>query len=340
MSFDAAVMDRLIRESGIEFRETGQSFKFDCPRCQKKEKLYIRKKDGRFRCFYCVTTENFQGRAEYALTELLSASLRDLRLKLYGNDVPEQVQYLELELEDPWGEDEDEFSFDVAPVIKEICWPPDFVGMDQPESFVKGARYLHGRGITPEHVEVYDIKFSPVDQRVIFPVKIDDKLIGWQARYIGITERYDEDLQRWIRIPKILTSDSLRDTGNRYLMFQDRLKGSEHCVLAEGPVSAIKAHLCGGNVAAMGKGVSKLQMQTITRMCRKLYIALDPDAGEDIARLAHEYSDDLEIYLLQPPSKYEDLGDAPQEEVYEAFKTATPEPRGKLYISLGGALYS
>lgn len=347
MAVDSAALDKLIRESGVSFRENGTSFMFECPRCQKKDRLAMYKASGWFVCYYCRSS-GFKGRPEFALTELLGMPLVDIRKRIYGTDIPTNLSLLNVQLDDYWGENEEEMPAPELQVnLPETLWPPDAVGLEAPRTFVKGARYLHGRGITPALVEAYDIRYSPVDKRVLFPVKVDGRLIGWQARYIGQTERWDEEQERLIRIPKIITSDSLVGKGQRWLMFQDRLKGSEHCVLTEGPVTAIKAHLCGGNVASMGKDVSAFQLDFIRRNVRKLYLALDSDAGEAITRITYDLYDDLEVYTMNVPQNWEwyddpnnekDLGDLECAEVFELFKSAQRVPRGRMYISVGGIL--
>lgn len=349
MAFDTQALVKLIKDSGVDFRESGQSFKFKCPRCRKSEKLYLRKSDGRFKCFYCSSNGNFSGKAEFALKELLNLPLKEIQKKLYGFSTDHlSSDYINLELTDFWNDEEDGFTSEVTgPTISSVLWPPDVVGPDKPMAFVKGARYLHSRGVTAEHVRCYDLRYSPVEKRVLFPVKVDDKLVGWQARYVGPTEFFDEEREKTVVIPKILTSDSLRSAGGRYLMFQDRLKGSEHCVLSEGPITAIKAHRCGGNVASMGKEVTQLQLQTIARHCRKLYIALDPDAGLDIMRIVAETHEHMQVFLMTTPQNLDrwddpdnekDNGDLTEEEVYDLFRSAKPEPMGKIYISVGGLL--
>jgi hypothetical protein len=348
VALDPKELSKIIKESGIDYRESGQSYKFECPRCNKAEKLFIRKSDGRFICFYCSSNDNFKGRAEFALRELTGLPLGELRRRLYGVDMSQHNEYLDVQLADFWNEDEESFSGPAADLpVKEVAWPPDFVGMDKPTSFVKGARYLHGRGITPEHVRTYDIKYSPAEKRVIFPVKVDGKLVGWQARYIDRTEFVDEQTGRLVKIPKILTSLTLQNSGGRYLMFQDRLNDSEHAVLSEGPVTAIKAHRCGGNVASMGKAVTPLQLEVIARKCKRLYLALDTDAAEDIMRIVRDTHEHMTIYLMATPQNFENLedpnnerdnGDLGEDEVFELFRSAKPEPMGKIYISLGNLL--
>lgn len=345
--FDPVALDKLIRESGLPFRENGRSFLFTCPRCL-KNKLSMFKDSGNFICYHCQS-DGFKGRPEYALTELLNRPLPEIRKFLYGTDgVGPSSTKLDLQLEDFWGEDAETFTTAAPePEPQETVFPFDFVNVSDGKNFLKAARYLNSRGVTLEHCQAYDIHWSPVEQRVIFPVKVEGKLIGWQARYVGATEVYDEETHKTRRIPKILTSKSLQTQGGRYLMFQDRLKGSEHCVLAEGPVSAIKAHRCGGNVASMGKTVTDRQLAIIRSRVRKLYLALDPDAAEEINKLIWDASTDMEVYVMTPPQNKnwtedpkneKDLGDLTEDEVYDAFRQAKPVKRGTCYISLGSLL--
>jgi hypothetical protein len=340
VNFEPKALARIIEAGGVDFKQNAISFIFSCPRCSKKNKLYIRKRDGAFVCFVCKETDNFKGRAEWALHELYPGlSIRELREKLYGDDLPEQLQselFVQFE-PGPWGYDEDDDEISADPVPNDVFWPPQFVTVDNPMAFANGARYLHERGLGIEHVRTYDIRYDPTEQRVIFPVKVDDKLIGWQARYIKSTEYFDETRAKMVRIPKILTSKTLSESGGHWLMFQDRLRGSPHCVLTEGPVSALKAHLCGGNVASMGKAVTENQLRTILRYgIRKVYLALDPDAADEVRRILRTLTPEVEAFLLLPPPGREDLGDATQEEVYAQFLCAPRLEPDTLMVSLGG----
>jgi DNA primase len=99
-------------------------------------------------------------------------------------------------------------------------------------------------------------------------------------------------------------------------------------------VDAIKADWCGGAVATMGKAVSATQLDVIRRAgIKKIYLALDPDAAEEVNRLAYELGD-METRLLLPPKGRKDLGECSFEEVYEAFQQAEPFTAGNLLLSL------
>lgn len=337
-SFDPEALAKIVEGGSVPYRQNAISYIFECPRCQKADKLYIRKRDGIFRCWRCVEVDRFSGKAEWALRELYDLPLHILRTKLYGAELPDTlVEELVLDFEG-FGYEDDEVS--VASVPPTLMWPPDFYTFDDGLPFANGARYLASRGINIEHVRTYDIRYAPSERRVVFPVKVNGNLIGWQARFTGPTEVFDEKTGNTRRIPKILTSESLRDTGSRYLMFQDRLKGATHCALAEGPVSAIKLHRVGGNVASMGKAVSRNQLATILSYgVKKLYLALDPDAADEITRIVRDELDsDIDTFLLLPPKGREDLGDATPDEVYEQYLNAPRIDAGTLMVSIGGYL--
>ncbi len=312
----------LIENSGVTFSQNRRSYLLDCPRCQKKKKLWILKDTGHFVCWYCKETEGFQGRAEYALSEVLGKTIEDLRNVLYEDGIPLGT---ELNVNLRSFEDDDLIDLpDSELVLYPIEWPPDIQPIDSRYA-TKGLNYLIGRGITLEIAQKYNIHYWPSKQRVMFPVEIDEILLGYQGRLI-----YDPTKDSGI--PKILTNSGLKR--ERVLMFQDNLKDSPHAIICEGPVDAIKADLCGGNVATMGKAVSKSQLDIVRSYgIKKIYLALDPDAADEVARLAYDLGD-LEIYLLLPPMGRKDLGECTFEEVYEAWQNAKPFTSGNLLIDV------
>jgi hypothetical protein len=336
MNLDPNELRAIIRESGVSYKETTRSFVFQCPRCGKADKLYMLKTDGRFICWVCANDTNFKGRAEYALTELVGISIRDLRKRLYGLDLPAGQTFLALDTSDWFDTDEnaDEIVGEVYLPMQRVEWPVDFYPIDH-DFAVKGRAYLAARGIDVALAMAYGLRYCPPQRRVAFPVTHDGKLVGWQARYIGATDWWDDDLGKMIRIPKILSSESLAEKRDRVVMFSDRLTGSAHAVLCEGPVDAIKAHLCGGNVATMGKVVHRNQIELIRNAgINKIYLALDPDAASETARLVRDLGTEVECYLILPPPGRSDLGEATPEEVYEAMRLASRVTSGHVFIFL------
>jgi hypothetical protein len=326
-SFDREALKKLIQESGIKFKQNQGSYIFDCPHCGKSEKLWIRKKDGRFICFYCADIDRFKGRAEYALKDLLNQPLDAIKEKLYGFSSREgENTYITIDLKGFTEEEEL-----VTPPPKEISWPWD--SYEITSSFAaRGAAYLESRGIPLHVASAYGIRYWPTQRRVLFPVFVDGVLVGYQGRAVYKTEWEDSNGMSHSGL-KILTSQGM-DRSNE-VMFYDRLRGSKHVVLCEGPVDALKAHLCGGNIATMGKVVSRGQLNLIRGLgIEKVYLALDPDASDEAAKVAQELGDDLQLFLMYPPDGFKDLGDMTLEAVRELFDSARPISRKHLFVYL------
>lgn len=324
---DPSVLRDLITENTSDFSENSVSFIFTCPRCKKSKKLYIRKRDGAFVCWRCAETEGFKGRAERALWELFGIPYGDSVPRLYGLDaeVPEG-SFLEVELVGLWGEGDD--PEDEGCGLPPTFWPLDSVPVDSP-AFGPAERYLAGRGISRELAATYDLRWRPSERRVLIPVVVDGLLRGWQGRYIDRPEWEREDGTKVI-VPKILSTEGL--TGGGALMFQDRLRGSNHAVLTEGPFDALKAHLCGGNIASMGKAINTKQLDVLRSSgIERLYVAFDPDAGEEFSRVAFEMSH-LDTYLMVPPDGKKDFGDCTLEETFEAYKKAERLKPSRLFV--------
>lgn len=301
---DTAYLSKLIKDSGISYKQTSNSYIFTCPRCLKKDKLYLRKKDGRFICFYCKDKENFHGKPEFALTELLHIPIHELRKILY--DLPiylPQNKHIDIEF------CETEHSLMQTTSITKLYWPIDTYPINHQFS-KKAADYLLFRGICLELAIQYKIRYSPNDGRVLFPVYRGKDLYGWQGRFIKNDPR----------VPKMISPKGF--VKSNFLMFEQNLKFNEHIVVCEGPVDAMKAHLCGGNIATMGKCISRKQIEIIlSYRPNKIYLALDPDAANETNRLLQEFSS-INCYLMLPGEGKKDLGEMSLEEVLDKFKGA------------------
>ena len=318
--FSQEKLKDIIETGGVGYKQNSRSYIFTCPRCNKQNKLYIRKSDGRFCCFRCAETDRFRGRPEYALAELFGWPLSEVRRRLYGDDYETKSvdDLLNFQLYDFWGED-DEVTEDVTASIPTALYPMDFYPIDDPKS-VRGRDYLEQeRGVSIALAKRYGLRYCPPTRRVIFPVEVHGRLLGWQARSVIKTEFYDESGELHT-IPKILGNTDLKR--ELTVMFGDRLKYSEHAVVCEGPLDAIKADLCGGNIATMGKSISAAQIEIILNSgVSKVYLALDPDAASDMERLCQAFGD-LKLYHLLPPRGCKDLGEASPEAVLKAFQNA------------------
>jgi hypothetical protein len=172
--------------------------------------------------------------------------------------------------------------------------------------------------------------FWPAESRVVFPVTSNEKLLGWQSRTILPDKWIGEDGEIH-SVPKALTYSGLAK--DRTLMFADRIVGS-HAVLCEGPIDAIKAHLVGGNVASLGKAVSKYQLNLLVNSgITKLYIGLDPDASDEVSGIIRKLSEyDIEIYDMRPPNG--DLGAMTFEAVYDLYLNAPKVNAANIFLNL------
>lgn len=309
----------LLQEHGVGFKTNSKSFIMTCPRCSKAQKLYIRRRDGRFVCWSC-NDSGFHGRADYALAELCNLSLEEVQKALYGEGAGKPTDiFLSIDINDFEDEESDDF-IDVAPTLPEVAWPLDYYPLDHDYS-IKGIRYLEARGVPAEIAWQYGVRYCPSKVSLVFPVQQGGKLYGWQTRLVeGDKPYWSKKWGKMVSPVKAFTMTGLEK--EKIVMFADRLNGSTHCVLAEGPFDALKAHLCGGNVASLGKGVSSAQLQLIRNAgIRHLYLGLDPDAYLEIDRIRKECAD-MVLYDLRAPAPYKDLGAMSMIAVKECFDRA------------------
>ena len=92
--------------------------------------------------------------------------------------------------------------------------------------------------------------------------------------------------------------------------------------------------MCGGNVASLGKAVSRSQFNLLRYSgIKKLYIGLDLDASDEIKRIVREFYGEVELFDMRPP-KGKDLGAMTFEEVYKLYKSAPLISPANLFIHL------
>jgi hypothetical protein len=344
MSCDPEKLREFIEGLGLSHKQNSRSYIFDCPRCKHTQKLYMEKRNGKFKCFFCASTDRFQGRAEFALADLALMPLKEVRAFLYGANFSGTAIELDIQLSEFFGDD-DVIDSDAVDIPR-MAFPLDYYPIDHRHA-VKGLEYLATRGIDLEMARKYHLRFAPAERRVIFPVELGDRLVGWQKRIIIPSKNWNEEQERYTETAKMLSSKDVPTA--HVVMFANNLVGSGHIVVCEGPIDAIKADLCGGNVATMGKSIGQGQVRTIkdpARLTRqqlsmmwgagiqRIYLALDPDAARETARLVRQEFSDMETYVMIPPKPYHDFGEMDYGDVYEVFKNTPREHAGKIYISL------
>lgn len=284
---------------------------------------------GRFICFSeeCVLA-SFAGAPEYALAALTGTPLPEIQAVLYGFSAGPGAR---LEVPSLVGLDPDPDEEVVEELaFPELGWPLDYVELDHPHA-AKGVAYLRGRGVPEAVARMYGVMYSPIERRVVFPVQVGRRLLGWQGRLIVPHEGVDPETGAAWSTEKIKSSDNIPPVW----MFQDRLSGLEHAVLCEGPVDAIKAHACGGNIACMGisRSTSPAQVRLLRDAgVRRIYLALDPDAALTTQRLVEDLSD-MECYQMDVPTN-KDLGAMTFRQVYDLWRAARPVSRANVFVYL------
>lgn len=327
---DTGAVKSFLDEHGASIHPSSNSFILKCPKCE-KNKLAIRKSDGFSKCYKCGR-DFAVGYADYVLSAAFHVPKEELANKFYGV----RLDTFEEEVDSNWVDwyGSDEIFEDVEQTPEEMLPDLDFRELDS-KLGEEGLEYLNGRGISLELAKEYGIKYHPPTQRVVFPAYVDGILRGWQGRYVKNTKKTLSNGDT-INLPKIMTYGSI---GGKILLFQDNLLYSTHGIITEGPVDAIKCHLCGGNTATMGKNVTSTQIDIYIKKYKmnKLYIGLDNDAELDVERIVRDLTwfEGLELYRLLPPKGCKDLGEGGLEENLEQFNKAERINHGTFFVSFG-----
>lgn len=321
----------LLDSAGITFRQNAISVFLDCPMCKKSLRLWFYKSSGKFKCFYC--DDQFRGSLEYALKEIIGISIDAIRKQIYKNETGvNDAGFIELDINS--FENEAEFNEEIilkGDILPKIKMPFQSLPI-QNKYCVEGQKYLASRGVPLEVAVKYKMHYNHDERRVLFPVYQYGVLVGYQGRLTIPENQVDGDTGREYKSPKTMTYKGYAK--EKWLMNADNIVG-DYAVLSEGPFDCIKGDLCGNNVCSFGKAVSETQMQIfIDKKIKKLYLALDPDAVNEIEKIVHKYSENFTFYDLRPPEKYQDVGEMSFEEVKEMFDSAPVINPGTVFLNL------
>jgi DNA primase len=308
MSLRQAVLDASLEE-GIFVRETYRSYILKCPHCNKPD-LYFDKTVGNFICFAGSCGE--KGNGFKLLSKIKDISYKDAKDLVLHEKEHHKAPGFEVSFTDEVKKPEEEES--------RMLELEHFYSLDNEES-VEGRLYLLNRGIPLKVAQKYDLKYSPIYRRVIFPLMHNGELAGYQARAIDQVDKG----------ARMRNNPGFKKGG--YLMFYDKIPlDSKHIIIAEGPVDALKFDLCGGNVASLGKDLSKNQLLMITDLpVERVYWALDDDADNLIPDYVESIS--KESYIVRVPEAAKkrilesgkdkaDFGECTYEECAQAIREA------------------
>ncbi len=154
-----------------------------------------------------------------------------------------------------------------------------------------------------DHYEIgyctYAPRFPEAAGRIIFPIRMNGQLVGWQARYIGTTD--------WKVTPKYYGMPGMR---KRVMLYNyDKAKDKPFVVIVEGPTDC---HVVGDTgVAIMGKNLSQYQsvLTLNTWTSKPIVLIFDPDAREEMqATVADLRENNAVVVEVVLPGEY-DCGD-------------------------------
>lgn len=202
----------------------------------------------------------------------------------------------------------------------------------------------HGRGITVEQVEQYQLgvgRSGRLDNYVVFPCFMDRGLVYYQGRAMWDPPPELEGVARrdWVEstgyrktLNPISKADDSQAHGHEVMFNYDRAAAHEWIIITEGPVDAIKA---GDNaVALIGKDPNPVKLERIARLPARTYVVyLDygaDESAEHIAKELHQYGDVL--IATPPPGK--DPGDLTRDENAACIQQAARYQPGALNLKL------
>lgn len=294
----------IIKDYQLDYNENKTHYILKCPMCS-KEKLYIDKEKHLFICFRC----GIKGGATTLITYLKNISYSEASRLFYGE------RRVGIELDEEFFKILDDIHYKLKEKNKKQkiiylpnnCHPISFYN-ENDDVYI----YLKNRDITSLHNVLFDIGYSSLLNRVIFPIFYNYELVGWQARAI-----YDE------QAPKILNNTGF--VKSNYLYNYDTVKNInvKNIILTEGIIDCIKANDILPSIAIFGKTISQKQLNFIIELgLDKIYIGLDPDAKRQSENIAQKLKGFINnVFILDIPEN-RDLGDSSMKEIKEYIQNS------------------
>jgi hypothetical protein len=301
----AGKLQRFLDKHGVHYHEGNRSFVTSClsPACGKEDHCYIRKSDGRTICFRCGRKWNWKR----MVSAIVSCSLEEAYGAFFGTGAGEEI-VKPLDITQLFGsEDEDE---DEEEPLASIALGPDFVDAGL---VTRALEYLIKRGITSaDLISQYDLKYHAQMDAVVFPVKKENVLYGWQARRIDPKEG---EL-------RLISHRNFQKS--HFLLNYDRAKSFDRVVIAEGPFDCMHCELEQvTGVASFGKNVSLEQIKLLLDLpAQNIYLGLDPDATDEVYDILGKVGFGKRLYRIWPPKHRKDFGECTKEEMAEAITKA------------------
>jgi len=299
-------------DNGIEFEENGSQLIFEkCPKCGRSKKFYVNQDTKQFQCFRKSCRFGIGQNLAHLVAYIDNTTYWQAFYKIVGKRKKLPV-VLSGELKDPYSSKDKKIKLETLP---EIILPYNFYDFERSHRANReGFLYLESRGINKDLARKFDLRYCPEMKRVIFPVKMYDKIVGYQGR--DITNRWKADS----KYPKALTSKGFQKS--KALFNYDNVRDKKLVTIVEGPVDAIKAHRINA-VAQFGSILSEYQLRLIREIpnLETVIVALDSDAIEAIDETAKILAPFYDIFVIRFPDG-RDPGDFSPEEIVNFAKSA------------------
>ena len=281
----AEKIKEIIEDSGFSYREKSRSIATTCPVCGQSKKFSILKKNGASICFRGSCDFGKRWFEDWiAMTKGIPRT-EAKKILLGSSDAIEVIS------DRKTLSFKDHFNYTPMSEVEPINYPAAGGFVLSNDLSLDGVKYLESRGIPKKLAEYHDITYSPIDRRVVLPIKVFGTCYGYQAR--AVDNVLDKDRMR----------NNLGFRRDRMLMFHDEALSFDHLIITEGPFDALKFAKVGGYVATLGKEVSNHQIEIMHELePTKVFIAFDSDALEESYKLANDLRNvGRSIYLLTTP---------------------------------------
>ena len=274
---------------------SGTEYLTSCPWCGRKYKLSVNPSKGVFHCWHCGES----GR----IGKLMGKEVKVLNVSSEPEISPER--------EFSWPSDES----DLVPLVS----------LSENNSAIA---YVRGRGFDPvrlwkENGVMYCGRGKWMGgnafytgNTLVFPVRENGKLVGWQCRLLFDPKSADEAFLKSMgyssRPPKYFTMPGFRKSD--YLYNVDSARNSGVVVVTEGVFDCLRVGMPG--VATFGKKVSDRQAGMLMSMWSTIALLLDPDAREEQDSLMMRLTRTGGPRIVPVELKgYKDAGECPQKEL-------------------------
>lgn len=317
MSSSEEFLKEFLDSKGIDIsHETSRSWIINCisPDCRKPDHMYIFKASGVSKCFKCGGHWDLVG----LVSVVENVDISTAKSIIYGRGTGGNFEK-KLSIENPFAIVYEETN-DKVDSIEYIELSDRFTNIL--DSY-QGMQYLEKRNITDiEIIKSFDLRWHEEMQSVVFPIKLNGFIYGWQARKID--PKPDE--------PRLLTKTGMNKA--LFLLNYDKVLNKESVVIVEGPFDCIKVQQAGIDaVCSFGKETSKNQIELLIKAdIKNIYVGLDPDAYKEAMNLIEVISEEKNVFRMLPPEHRKDFGECTSEEISESFNTAHQIIGQKCYI--------